>query len=100
MNVQTVPRSAPASCVGVKVRGKELKNGLAQLALALIRLLHELLEQQAIRRMEGGGLSDAEVERLGLTLLRQAEEIERMCRLFNLTEEDLNLDLGPLGKLF
>lgn len=96
MNVQP----APSSDIDVNVRGRQLKNGLAQLALALIRLLHELLEQQAIRRMDAGELSDAEVDRLGLALLRQAEEIERMCRLFNLTEEDLNLDLGPLGKLF
>lgn len=91
---------APSSDIDVNVRGRQLKNGLAQLALALIRLLYELLEQQAIRRMDAGELSDAEVDRLGLALLRQAEEIERMCRLFNLTEEDLNLDLGPLGKLF
>lgn len=90
----------PSSDIVVNVRGRQLKNGLAQLVLALIKLLHELLEQQAIRRMDGGELSDEQIERLGLTLLRQAEEIERMCRLFNLTEEDLNLELGPLGKLF
>ena len=77
----------------------KLKNGLGQLVLTLVKLLHELLEKQAIRRMEGGSLSDDEVERLGSALMRQAEEIERLRMEFGLTEEDLNLDLGPLGKL-
>jgi hypothetical protein len=69
------------------------------LVLTLVKLLHELLEKQAIRRMEGGSLSDDEVERLGSALMRQAEEIERLRMEFGLTEEDLNLDLGPLGRL-
>jgi hypothetical protein len=77
----------------------KLKNGLGQLVLTLVKLLHELLEKQAIRRMEGGALSDEEIERLGTALMRQAEEIERLRKEFGLTEEDLNLDLGPLGKL-
>jgi hypothetical protein len=77
----------------------KLKNGLGQLVLTLVKLLHELLEKQAVRRMEGGSLSDDEVERLGLALMRQSEEIERLRVEFGLTEEDLNLDLGPLGKL-
>ncbi|QRN94921.1 gas vesicle protein K [Archangium violaceum] len=76
-----------------------LKNGLGQLVLTLVKLLHELLEKQAIRRMEGNTLSDEEIERLGTALMRQAEEIERLRVEFGLTEEDLNLDLGPLGKL-
>ena len=78
----------------------KLKNGLGQLVLTLVKLLHELLEKQAIRRMEGGSLSDDETERLGTALMRQAEEIERLRVEFGLSEEDLNLDLGPLGKLF
>jgi hypothetical protein len=77
----------------------KVKNGLGQLVLTLVKLLHELLEKQAIRRMEGGSLSDDEMERLGMALMRQAEEIERLREEFGLTEEDLNLDLGPLGKL-
>lgn len=76
-----------------------LKNGLGQLVLTLVKLLHELLEKQAIRRMEGGSLSDEEIERLGTALMRQAEEIERLRLEFGLTEQDLNLDLGPLGRL-
>lgn len=75
------------------------KNGLGQLVLTLVKLLHELLERQAIRRIEAGSLSEAQIERLGLTLMKQAQEIERLRREFGLEEEDLNLDLGPLGKL-
>jgi Gas vesicle protein K len=77
----------------------KVKNGLGQLVLTLVKLLHELLERQAIRRIESGSLSDDEIERVGVTLMGQAEEIERLRKEFNLDEEDLNLDLGPLGKL-
>jgi hypothetical protein len=77
----------------------DVKNGLGQLVLTLVKLLHELLERQAIRRIDAGSLSKAEIERLGLTLMRQAQQIERLRKEFGLEEEDLNLDLGPLGKL-
>jgi len=75
------------------------KNGLGQLVLTLVKLLHELLERQAIRRMESGSLTEEQIERLGTTLMRQAQEIERLRREFGLGEDDLNLDLGPLGRL-
>ncbi|MBZ5545358.1 MAG: gas vesicle protein K [Acidobacteriia bacterium] len=75
------------------------KNGLGQLVLTLVKLLHELLERQAIRRIEAGSLSDQQIERLGLTLMRQAQEIERLRNEFGLEEDDLSLDFGPLGKL-
>ena len=77
----------------------KVKNGLGQLVLTLVKLLHELLERQALRRIEAGSLSDDEIERVGATLMKQAQEIERLRKEFNLEEEDLNLDLGPLGKL-
>ncbi|MDO8540692.1 MAG: gas vesicle protein GvpJ [Opitutaceae bacterium] len=75
------------------------KNGLGKLVLTLVKLLHKLLKLQALRRMEAGSLNDAEIESLGMTLMRQAQEIERMAKEFGLQPEDLNLDLGPLGKL-
>ncbi len=75
------------------------KSGLGQLVLTLIKVLHELLKRQALRRMEAGSLSLAEMERLGVTLMRQAQEIERMAKELGLQMDDLNLDLGPLGKL-
>ncbi|MFU2207278.1 gas vesicle protein K [Solidesulfovibrio sp. C21] len=84
----------------LNINEENLKNGLAQLVLCIIKLLHELLERQAIRRIEGGALSAAEIEKLGLTLMQQGEELNRLRQAFNLEEEDLNLDLGPLGRLF
>jgi hypothetical protein len=77
----------------------KVKNGLGQLVLTLVKLLHELLERQAIRRIETGSLTDEQIERLGITLMKQAQEIDRLRKEFNLEDEDLNLDLGPLGKL-
>jgi len=76
-----------------------VKNGLGQLVLTLVKLLHELLERQAIRRIDAGSLDEAQIEQLGITLMRQSEEIERLRKEFGLDEADLNLDLGPLGKL-
>lgn len=76
-----------------------VKNGLGRLVLTLVKLLHELLERQAVRRIDSGGLAEDEIEQVGLTLLRQSEELERLRKAFGLEEKDLNLDLGPLGKL-
>jgi hypothetical protein len=79
---------------------ERLKNGLGQLVLTLVKLLHELLERQALRRIDGGSLTEEQVEKLGLTLMGQAAEIERLRKEFGLEEQDLDLDLGPLGRLF
>jgi len=92
-------RSVTGTAPRINVSDDDVKSGLGRLVLALVRLLHELLERQAIRRMDSGTLTDDEIERLGLALMKQTEEIERLRRAFGLTEEDLNIDLGPLGKL-
>jgi len=94
------PRSAGGEAPRINLDHDKVKNGLGQLVLTLVKLLHELLEKQAIRRVEAGCLSDAEIERIGVTLMKQSQEIERLRKEFGLDEEDLNLDLGPIGKLF
>jgi hypothetical protein len=76
-----------------------VENGLARLVLTVIELLREILEHQAIRRMDGGTLTDEQVERLGLALLKLNERMEELKSTFGLTDEDLNIDLGPLGQL-
>lgn len=76
-----------------------LEKGLAQLVLTLVELLRELMERQALRRIEGGTLSDEEVERLGRTFMALKDRMEELKDVFGLKDEDLNLDLGPLGNL-
>ncbi len=77
----------------------KVENGLAKLVLTLIEVLRKVLEHQAVRRMEGGHLSDAEVERLGVALLRLNDRMQDMKGIFGLTDDDLQIDLGPLGRL-
>lgn len=78
---------------------ERIEQGLARLVLTLIELLRKVLEHQAVRRMEGGSLSDAEVERLGLALLKLSERMDELKATFGLEDEDLHIDLGPLGQL-
>jgi hypothetical protein len=78
---------------------ESLEKGLAQLVLTLVELIRQLMERQALRRIEGGTLSADEVERLGETFMLLEQKMEELREHFELDEEDLNLDLGPLGKL-
>jgi hypothetical protein len=76
-----------------------VERGLAQLVLTVIELLRQLMERQALRRVDGGTLSDDEVERLGRTFMELERRMAELREVFGLTEDDLNLDLGPLGRL-
>jgi len=78
---------------------ENIEQGLARLVLSLIELLRRLLERQAIRRMEGGSLDDAKIEEMGQALMKLELKINEIAALFGLRPEDLNLELGPLGKL-
>jgi hypothetical protein len=78
---------------------EQVERGLVQLVLTIVELLRQLMERQAIHRMEAGGLSDEEVERLGQTFMALAERMEQLKEHFGLSAEDLNLNLGPLGDL-
>ena len=77
-----------------------LEKGLAQLVLTVIELLRQLMERQAVHRMQAGNLSPDEVERLGRTFMALAERMDDLKEIFGLEDEDLNLNLGPLGDLF
>jgi hypothetical protein len=94
-----LPAATTAAGRRLDIDGERVRNGLAQLVLTLVKLLHELLERQAIARMDSGSLSDEEIERLGTTLMQQADELKRVREVFGLKDEDLNIDLGPLGRL-
>jgi hypothetical protein len=78
---------------------ENIERGLAQLVLTLIELLRQLMERQAIRRVEAGGLSGDQIERLGQALMALEQGMDELRGHFGLTEEDLNLELGPLGRL-
>src|SRR5437660_12724277 len=78
---------------------EKLEKGLAQLVLTLIELLRQLMERQALRRIEGGTLSEEEIERLGRTFMALAERMDELKETFELEDDDLNLNLGPLGNL-
>ncbi len=78
---------------------KNVEKGLAKLVLTLVDLIRKLMEKQAIRRIEAGQLNFAEVEKMGDTFLLLDERMEQLKELFGLKDEELNLDLGPLGEL-
>jgi hypothetical protein len=78
---------------------RNVEKGLAQLVLTLVELLRQLMERQAIRRMDSGHLSDEQVEKLGQTFLLLEQRMQELKRTFQLEDKDLNLDLGPLGRL-
>jgi hypothetical protein len=76
-----------------------IENGLAKLVLSIIELVRKLLEKQALRRMDRGTLTEAEIERLGTALMKLEEKMGEMKQTFGLTDEDLNLSLGPVKTL-
>jgi len=78
---------------------EQVEKGLAQLVLTLVELLRQLMERQALRRMDNGTLTDEQIERLGDTFLKLDQRMRELTEHFGLEEGDLNLNLGPLGDL-
>ena len=78
---------------------EKLDVSLARLVMTLVELLRRVLEHQAIRRLDSGSLSEEQEERLGLAFMRLRDRMGEIRTTLGLTEEDLNLDLGPLGQL-
>ena len=78
---------------------ENVERGLAQLVLTIVELLRQLMERQALRRVEAGNLDDETIERLGQTLMALEARMGELKASFGLEDEDLNLDLGPLGRL-
>ena len=92
----SVPSSVPSR---IELSPDNIEQGLAKLVLTLIDFLRQLLERQAIRRMEGGALSDQEIEEIGEALMKLEAKIRELADQFGLSAADLNIDLGPLGRL-
>ena len=78
---------------------ESVEQGLAQLVLTIVDLLRELMERQALRRIDAGTLDDEQIEQLGRTFMLLQERMDELVEEFGLTRDDLNLNLGPLGNL-
>jgi hypothetical protein len=94
--LHAIARSLPER---INADPERVEQGLARLVLTVIELLRDVIEHQAIRRMDSGSLSDEEIERLGLALMRLSHRMDELKETFGLSDEDLNIDLGPLGQL-
>ena len=77
----------------------DVQRSVAQLVLTLVEFIRQLLERQAIRRMEAGTLDDQQVEDVGRALMKLEETVRDIAAKFGIHPDDLNLDLGPIGKL-
>jgi Gas vesicle protein K len=93
------PRLDNALTRRVNADPENVERGLAQLVLTIVELLRQLMERQALRRIDGGQLSDDQIERLGRTFMELDKRMEELREEFGLDIEDLNLNLGPLGNL-
>src|SRR5882762_1727961 len=83
----------------INVDAQSVEKGLAKPVLTWIEFIRRLLEKQAVRRMEGGDLSPEQIEELGLALMKLEAKLQELKTQFGLEDEDLNLDLGPIGRL-
>jgi hypothetical protein len=78
---------------------ENVEKGLAQLVLTVLELLRQVMERQAVHRMDSGDLNDGQIERLGQTLMKLEEKVIELREHFGLEPDDLNINLGPLGNL-
>ncbi|MBI4743338.1 MAG: gas vesicle protein K [Actinobacteria bacterium] len=83
----------------INIDPKNVENGMAKLVLTLIELIRKLLEKQVMRRVEGGSLSEEEIEQVGEALMKIEDKMRELKEIFGLKDEDLKIDLGPLGDL-
>jgi actin-like ATPase involved in cell morphogenesis len=97
--VEELRRMTDSLPAHINIDAQSVEQGLARLVLTLIELIRRLLEKQAVRRMEGGGLTPEQVEELGLALMKLEAKMQELKAQFGLADEDLNLDLGPMGRL-
>ena len=99
MSLPELHRVATALPRRINADPEHVEKGLAQLVLTLVELLRQLMERQALRRMENGTLTDEEVDQLGETFMKLEQRMQELKDHFELEDSDLNLNLGPLGDL-
>lgn len=91
--------SAPVRRHRIDADPESVERGLVSLVLTIVELLRQLMERQALRRVDDGTLSDDQIENIGWTLMSLEQKMAELRDHFGLDPEDLNLDLGPLGPL-
>lgn len=96
--MSTDSAAAPAP-LRIELDPARVEQDLARLVLTLVEFLRRLMEAQAVRRLEAGSITDAEAERLGSTLAAARGAVEALCERLGVAPDELNLDLGPLGRL-
>jgi hypothetical protein len=89
----------PAAGRHLAIDPESAERSLVALVLTVVELLRQLMERQAVRRVDQGDLTDDQIEEIGATLLALDQRMQELCDHFGLTPDDLNLDLGPLGPL-
>lgn len=97
--IEEIEKSRNALPSKIDANPQNVEKGLARLILTLIELIRKLLEKQAMRRVEAGSLSEEQIERVGETLMKLENKMKELKEIFGLKNEDLNLNLGPLGDL-
>jgi hypothetical protein len=88
-----------ATVSALAANSDDVQRSVARVVLSLVEFLRQLMERQAVRRMEAGTLDGEEIEKLGVGLMQLEETVREIAARFGLTPAELNLDLGPLGKL-
>ena len=96
---QSLTFAEPAIPERISADAEIVENGLAKLVMSIIELVRQLLEKQALRRMDAGNLSEEEIERLGNALMKLEEKVDEMRAVFGLSRDDLRLDLGPIKSI-
>ncbi len=97
--IEEIERIQDALPKRIDANPENVEKGLAKLVLTLIELIRQLMEKQGMRRMESGSLTEEEIERLGVTFMKLENKMAELKEILGLKDENLNLNLGPLGNL-
>ncbi len=99
ITIKALEEAKDSNAERINIDPKNVEKGLAKLVLTIVELLRQLMEKQAMRRVEGGSLTDEEIERIGEALMNIENKMKELKEIFGLKDEDLNINLGPLGNL-
>ncbi len=99
ITIKALEEAKDSNAERINIDPKNVEKGLAKLVLTIVELLRQLIEKQAMRRVEGGSLTDEEIERIGEALMNIENKMKELKEIFGLKDEELNINLGPLGNL-